>query len=86
MPNKPAIIPIGILTPPITAPSKNTEFLFCFFVAPTLDNIPKCLERSATEIAKALYIKEIDPIIIIAVTIADKIRSIFLKLSLLITP
>ena len=54
IPSTPAKIPMGMLMAPMTNPSKNTEFRFCFFVAPMLDNIPKYRARSETEMAKAL--------------------------------
>src|SRR5690554_2634157 len=41
IPNNPERTPIGILIAPIITPSKKTEFRFCFFVAPTLESIPK---------------------------------------------
>ena len=54
MPPSPQIIPTGILTAPMRAPSKKTELRFWERVAPTLESIPKYRERSATEMAKAL--------------------------------
>ena len=54
IPRMPAIIPKGMPINPMIKPSKNTELRFCFLVAPILDNIPKCLDRSETDIAKEL--------------------------------
>ncbi|MNV98213.1 hypothetical protein D3C71_1934460 [compost metagenome] len=54
IPARPHKMPMGMLIKPMTIPSKNTEFRFCLFVAPTLASIPKWRERSETDIAKAL--------------------------------
>ena len=47
---------------------QRTEFISCF-VEPTLESSPNCFFLSLIDIENALYIKEIDPIIISAINI-----------------
>jgi hypothetical protein len=54
IPRMPEHIPKGMPITAINKDSKNTEFINCFLVAPTLDRRPNCFLLSLTEIEKEL--------------------------------
>ena len=62
-------MPTGIPTAPMQSPSKSTELRNCFDVAPTEERIPICRMRSFREMLNELYIRNMEPTMIIAVTI-----------------
>ena len=58
--NTPKSNPSGIPINPNIVASKNTFFLICFFVAPTLFSIPYCLVFSAIDMSKLFFIQNTD--------------------------
>ena len=66
---RPRQMPTGIPTAPMQSPSKSTELRNCFDVAPTEERIPICRMRSFREMLNELYIRNMEPTMIIAVTI-----------------
>ncbi len=73
IPAIPAKTPKGIPITAITMDSKKMEFLLCTAVAPAEDNKPNCLTLSLNDIEKELYIREIEPTIISAISMAPKL-------------